>query len=184
MATQNNGNITAGTTNSQYFIDNNAPQVSTAFYLQKKAIDGTRWSSSYPYQLMIVYANKDPSNNTITYQSTPFTFTLPIAPQDLSINMPLATIVQPTLTGIVEQHGGAPFRDIAFSGTTGITPIKNSADPQDSNSFNALLANTANSIFAGTVSSAQQALTSARNVTGANNFTPNVNSGLSRSYGC
>jgi len=47
---------------------------------------------------------------------------LPIPPQELSISMPVADTVIPTLTGYNEISGGAPFRNIMIAGTTGLWP--------------------------------------------------------------
>lgn len=86
-----------------------------------KSVDADDWDKYYPYQLLILEARPDG-----TYKTTPWRFTLPIPPEDLSISMPTADTLQATLTGVVEVSGGAPFRNIVASGTTGIWPDRES----------------------------------------------------------
>lgn len=111
-ATNSNGSV-AG-------IDKNWVFVGTS------EIDGTRWNKSYPYQLMMVRQGQGSGNTGSEYQVEQ-TFTLPIAPSDLSIVTPFAINTTVTLGGIVEEHNGAPLRQISFSGTTGVTPLRGSA---------------------------------------------------------
>lgn len=132
--------------NSKYFTENNAPNAFPeyqSFYFQDE-IDAARFSKYYPYQILLLIADKDPTTGEVNYSPTGWRFTLPIPPQDLTINMPIATTIQPTLNGIVEQHGGAPFRDIILSGTTGITPIKNNAGPTEGDNLVNALSSTRN----------------------------------------
>ncbi len=165
----------------QYFSGNKAPdRTEDSFYYQPSEIDGMLWNQSLPYQLMFVKATDDSTytslapGTSVTYDETEFKFTLPIPPQDLSINMPMATSVQATLNGIVEQHGGAPFRDIVLTGTTGITPIKNNAGPKDVPNQNPLP-----TIFAGTVNAGAAAATSlVTTLKGTKQFFNNINEGL------
>lgn len=102
-------------------------------------LNETDWNQLYPYQLRIVDASAGHKlvNN--------YSFTLPIPPQELEINMPFAINVQPTFDGISEEHSGAPFRMINLSGSTGITPLKNKAfGPQNINTTQSILAGTLN----------------------------------------
>lgn len=80
-----------------------------------KSVDADDWDRYYPFQLLIVEAQGDG-----TYKTTPWRFTLPISPEDLSISMPVADTLHATLTGVVETTAGAPFRNIAASGTMGV----------------------------------------------------------------
>jgi hypothetical protein len=153
-----------------YVRDNVSPflkQEDSPFYGLSDDIDALRWDKAFPYQLMILKASQgqaqmvglpeeafssgaviESSPSETSYSVTPFRFTLPIPPQELSVNMPIASTVEATLSGIVEQHNGSPFRDIVLSGTTGVTPIKNSASPSDIT--NPILNQIRSSIFPGT----------------------------------
>lgn len=83
-------------------------------------IAAEKWNQFFPYQLKIV---REAGLNG--FLPTQWTFTLPISPQDLSLSMPIAIDLQTTLGGRpVEQHAGAPFRIISFSGTTGVAPFR------------------------------------------------------------
>jgi hypothetical protein len=158
---------------STYYKDNNAPSKgrSDSFY-NVSSIDETRWNQYWPYELKILILD----SNSNTYKATPWRFTLPIAPQDLILTIPVASSVQATLNGVVEKHGGAPFRDIVISGTTGITPIKNTAGPKDNDSLGS---RTAQALFAGTVNAVNRTITSAQTlVKGSRAFVSNVNQGL------
>src|SRR5271166_4395939 len=77
--------------------------------------DPDAWDQVYPYQFIILHANSDG-----TYDVTPFRFTLPCPPESISVTMPSADTLGATLTGINEVNGGAPFRMISLSGTTGV----------------------------------------------------------------
>ena len=166
-----------------YYVSNNAPIINNDIpgtFFPQDVISAANFSQLFPYQLMIlrVQATVDSTGATkSSYVRLPYTFTLPIPPQDLTVDMPIATTVQATLNGIVEQNSGAPFRDIILAGTTGVTPVKNSASPQDTNSFSGQLLVTTEAIFAGTTSAINRTITSARNLVGVGT-TPNVNSGL------
>jgi hypothetical protein len=103
--------------------------------------DGTLWNKAFPYQLVVLEVGK--SNFRSTDISTRFLsafntdppyhiyngliFTLPVNPESMSLTMPFAINVSATLGGVVEQHGGAPFRHIQFSGTFGVVNNKPSA---------------------------------------------------------
>lgn len=82
-----------------------------------QAVNENLWNSYQPYQFVILLDNGNES-----YTITPFSYTLPIPPQQLGIGMPVADSIAATLTGYNEIHGGAPFRSINFSGTTGVLP--------------------------------------------------------------
>lgn len=164
--------------NDNYVLDNNAPvlQNGESDFWYQQDIDPTKWDQSYPYQLLMLEAVGE--TDKVTYKPTKFRITLPIGPQDLGITMPFATKVEATLNGISEQHGGAPFRDIVFSGTTGITPIKNNATPKDALSDNQVV-RTGAAIFAGTVSAAQGIINDVAVLTGGTPaFSTNINKGL------
>ena len=106
-------------------------------------ITGANWNKNFPFQLHIleVYQKK----------ITPaWTFTLPIPPSDLAMSMPFAINTTVTLGGIIEEHNGAPLRNISFSGTTGVYPLKGTTGTLKSTKG---LAGEFSGIFAGTVNS-------------------------------
>lgn len=130
---------------STYYKDNKAPTVSSTLWFQDENIDPYRFNQYYPYQLLLLLVEE--KNGGVVYKKTPWKFTLPISPQVLSDGIPIPTSVQATTNGIVENHGGAPFEDIILQGTTGVTPIKNSAEPKDP--MDDTLLRTGQAIFAG-----------------------------------
>lgn len=83
-------------------------------------IDGFRWNQLFPYQLLVVRRA-----GSGAYTPEPgWKFTLPFPPDSLSVDTPFAVEVRSTLGGgVIEEHGGAPFRMISFSGTTGVQPL-------------------------------------------------------------
>ena len=93
------------------------------YFLDENSIHEDSWNKYFPYQLVLL--NCINIDDKVSYTYTGFQFTLPIPPQEINISMPFASTVEATPGGIVETHGGAPFRDITLSGTTGTTPIKN-----------------------------------------------------------
>ena len=99
------------------------------------------WNLSYPYELLILVAD---GSGGYTTSADYGAFVLPISPQDMSTSMPFATVVSATLGGIVEENNGAPFRMIAFSGTTGVLPVRDTGDQIGSSS-------SIGTIFAGTM---------------------------------
>ncbi len=137
-------------------------------------IDGSYWSQYFPYQLLILTPNGNSkasdfaAPNGVSYKATPWRFTLPIGPTSLDLDMPVASEVRPTLTGITEQHGGAPFRMIQLSGTTGIVPSSLLPNLPDRNTAPTITS----SIFAGSVSAAQRVASSVGKFSGQQ---PNVN---------
>lgn len=105
-------------------------------------IDAVRWNKLYPYQLLVVKLNEDGTtyspyssrrwslNDAATgwnAKDPGWEFTLPVPPESMTISMPFASEVKATLEGVVEEHGGAPFRMIAISGTTGVQPLRQNA---------------------------------------------------------
>jgi hypothetical protein len=82
-----------------------------------QAVKHDAWNAYYPYQLLLLH-----DEGKGDYTITPWRFTLPIAPQELQVSMPVADKIEATLGGYNETFGGAPFRNISFSGTTGVVP--------------------------------------------------------------
>jgi hypothetical protein len=110
------------------------------------AIDKARFNQRYPYKLWIM----DEMTNTRVAE-----FTFPLAPQNISISVPAASVMEATMKGIVETHNGAPFRPISIAGTTGTnvitkTPGKDSgtASPDWQRSLEYAFQNTIKSAYA------------------------------------
>ncbi len=136
-------------------------------------IDYELWDKYYPYQLLVLKA--DGKDENLVYKRTGKSFTLPISPQDLLISMPVAINTQATLTGIVEQHGGAPFRIISMSGTTGLVNRRHKPDGP-TKSQTAL--HSVGIVFAGAAAAAGKVAKIAENGFGATSL--NVHTGLSK----
>lgn len=144
-------------------------QSKTDSFWYRVEIDGIRWNKNYPFQLLVV------KQTDSGYKQEPgWSFTLPIGPESLQISMPFAIDVQATLTGIIEQHNGAPFKNITLSGTTGVVPLKGlpQQPPQPG---------LVRSIFAGTISTFNAATSSifsespaSTNLLPSTNLDPNV----------
>jgi hypothetical protein len=121
--------------------ENSVPRIDSAIDLAWEPkdiavnnIDPTRWNKIYPYQLMVVkYVN---GKYTSDLNGEHWTFTLPFAPESMTITTPFASEVKATLEGIVEEHGGAPFRVINISGTTGVLPMRPAASTGRPNFLN------------------------------------------------
>lgn len=160
---------------STYYRDNNAPTVSSTLWFQDENIDPFRFNKYFPYQLLLLLVEEKDGNPV--YKKTPWKFTLPISPEVLSINLPIPTTVQATINGIIEHHGGAPFQDIILQGTTGLTPIKNSAaakEPMDDT-----LLRTGQAIFSGSVAASYAAAQSlSTSLEGNIGYFSNLNQGL------
>lgn len=146
--------------------DSAVAPVSSKFYPQDAVINPSLWDVYTPYQLVIVQALPNGS-----YKQAGNRFTLPISPQELTLDMPVASTVNATLTGVTIHHGGAPFRNITLQGTTGIAPEKNRGRPFESRSVG-------ESIFAGTFASVRGPVTSAAQKIAGEGSALNVNLGL------
>jgi hypothetical protein len=103
-------------------------------------IDPARWCQVWPYQLVLIELRE---NRYFRHGA----FTLPIPPQSLDLEMPIAEAATATIGGIAEDHSGAPFRMINLSGTTGVAPFRRSTAAAPS----AAQRNVAGSVAAGTI---------------------------------
>jgi len=92
------------------------------------------WYKTIPYALRIVSLQGGVSPSALisgatgqspTEGATPMHFFFPVNPESISINTPFATVVTPTIGGIVQEHSGAVFYNISISGTTGVIPDLN-----------------------------------------------------------
>jgi hypothetical protein len=128
-------------------------------------IDETLWSQSYPYQLAVLEAGEGGSYSL--FEQT--VFTLPINPEDLTNAMPFAATVEATLGGVVEQHGGVPFRQIAFSGTMGVLPSRDAGTELTGGWLHEV-----QGIAGGTIQNARGTVAAARSAVYGPQFTPNL----------
>jgi hypothetical protein len=129
-------------------------------------IDEKRWSKNYPYQLAILKV--DTKGNYLIYQK--MVYTLPIGPEQISISTPFATQLTPTLSGMIEQHGGAPLRDINFSASFGVLPVDRPRNPSMSGGWSS----SANAIAGGTISAVKRTATALQTALSGSQFHPNV----------
>jgi hypothetical protein len=132
-------------------------------------IEAARWNQSFPYQLLIVEAQEGG-----TYRTTGRSFTLPIAPESLSVSTPFAINTSVTLGGIVEEHNATPIKTIQASGTTGVLPLRGVSDQLQLNQLGVL----STAIFAGTITNATRIGNAAVNMVG--DFNQNLNSNIKK----
>lgn len=118
------------------------------------------WNQLFPYQFQILDASKN--------YSLISSYTMPIPPQSLKISMPVPVQVTPTFGGIVVEHGGAPFRNIAIRSTFGVTPLKPQAGVVT------LSASTANTILGGTLAAVNNFGAQVNNLTNTSQNNANV----------
>jgi hypothetical protein len=94
-----------------------------AFITNAEIIDPVRWNRLYPYQLVVC---KSAGNGY--YEPTAMKFTLPMTPQELSIQTPFAISNTITADGVAEEHNGVKVKNIQLSGTLGSAPLRGSSD--------------------------------------------------------
>jgi hypothetical protein len=171
----------------------------------EETIQATRWTQLWPYQLSIIKVSEGSSlpgpqvnpfdadgqfrsdlsdifvPKSVATQEIISTFTLPISPQDLSIDMPFASSVEATLAGVIENNSGAPFRNISISGTTGVIPFRKTA------SAGGAIDPLPFGLAAGAIEAANSAIESIQNVFGLSDKLPNLhnseNEGLTKTLG-
>lgn len=100
--------------------------------------------------------NIEPLGNgtlAFTTMDSSWEFRLPITPQQLSIRDRFSINTSATLRGILEEHSGSRFKDIAIKGTFGVWPGRPSITPQPGTP------NALQSIFGNTIQSAQNVAT-------------------------
>lgn len=108
-------------------------------FWQTATVQESNWNRSFPFQFVLL--EKGDNGYTIVEGQS---FTLPIPPQSLTISTPFAIASSVTLGGYLEEHNGAPIRNITLQGTTGVAPARGAAT--QAKSFGAL-----GSIFGGTL---------------------------------
>ena len=139
-------------------------------------IEENLWDQYRPYQLLLVQVSGTSDKPTYK-QLGNFKYTLPISPQDLSIDMPIMTNVQATLGGISEIHGGAPFRNITLAGTTGIAPLRGKAKSGISADGPNEFTKVGSAVFAGTVSAVNRGIEGVKSaISGGTVKSPNLHS--------
>lgn len=108
-------------------------------------IDTMRWNQAFPYQLIVVKKNVGDYVRWGAGQKG-WTYTLPMPPESMTIQMPFAIQTWITMGGFVEEHNGAPLRMIHMHGSFGVNfgREKNST-PEPPTGF-------LQTIFAGTIS--------------------------------
>lgn len=116
-----------------------------------------RWNKLYPFQLMIIKRE----NGSYAKSGIKATFTLPIPPQELTISTPFAISTQVTLGGIVEEHNGAPLRNITLRGTTGVVPLRTSMAAEKSKLLGVLQDV---GVFGGTITAVTNAISAVKTV--------------------
>lgn len=116
------------------------------------------WDALFPYQLLII-EKTDQGTNSYSADTIKDRFTLPIPPQALSISMPFAITGSVTQGGYIEEHNGAPVRDIVLSGTTGLLPLRGTVSKA-----NQLESSGIETVFAGTVGGIQNIQTAVSQV--------------------
>jgi hypothetical protein len=149
---------------------------------------GQLWDKLVPYRLVvwdtvnnIVVSGDAPTqitinplgNGTLLFEplSAAWEFFLPITPQQLSITDTYSINTSATLRGILEEHSGVRFKNISIQGTFGVWPGRASiytASAQNTGALGAL-----QSVFAGTIASAQNVATQFQSI--ANNLTNGSN---------
>lgn len=150
----------AQTENKDSFLPSSTPKDKgrisnkNAFWSFAGAIElAMNWDKSFPFQLLLL-RKRDLAvdvGGTLDW-AIEDTFTLPIPPQALSISTPFAIDVAITQGGVIEEHNAAPMRLISLQGTTGVFPLRGTAErPGISTSSPEV-----NRIFAGTLRGAQQ----------------------------
>lgn len=126
-------------------------------------IDELRWDQSFPFQLMIL---EEVGGRYVELPGGNSRFTLPIPPQSMTKSMPFAIGLTVTQGGVVEEHNGIPVRTISLQGTTGVLPGRGAGTSLAKPNF-------LESVFAGTIRSAQGVANAALKLDPNNGFRVN-----------
>lgn len=163
-------------TASLYDTDGSLFDATKVRYDYSSTIDETLWSKYFPFQLAVLELSS--GVDVSTGQVSEFysihnglVFTLPINPDTYTSSMPFAINVSATLGGVVEQHGGSPFRLINFGGTFGVVSDRPTAETLQAGKLNDV-----GGIFAGTLQAASNAATVATSLGAGQRFTSNLSS--------
>lgn len=130
----------------------NGEKYSTDPRWEASDIERNNWNGIFPYELKIL---KYEGGRWVEESN----FTLPIPPQEMSIQTQYAVSVTATLGGILEENNGVVFKNISFSGSTGVYPLKGSGDQY-------VTPGALEGIFAGTINAAKGVATTASSILG------------------
>lgn len=83
---------------------------------QPYTIQYGNWYKSIPYAMRVVSTDPGADINEVAV------FFFPVNPESINISTPFASVITPTLGGIVQEHSGPVFYNITISGTTGVLP--------------------------------------------------------------
>ncbi len=134
-------------------------------------IDELRWDAQYPFQLLIV---EHMGGGKYSEPIASGVFTLPIPPQAMTISTPFAIATTVTQGGIVEEHNGAPIRNITLRGTTGVLPgRKPGVQVGSPTPLESVFAGTINAVQ-GVIQAGEQLSQIARSLAGGQAFQPNI----------
>lgn len=152
--------------------ENTSVEQNDSFWFHEE-IEASRWNQSYPYQLFLVKREKGAYKED--NESKKWKFTLPIPPTAISFSMPFAIKGSVQLQGYQEEHGGAPIRNITFTGTTGVLPGRASSEVAAGSRETASFGE---AIFGGTLANASRVSAAgndfAGNFSGASSKKPNI----------
>jgi hypothetical protein len=159
MATQVPGPVTPGALFDLARANELAPgQETDKTWYREPTIAGAKWNQLFPYQLIVVDRQAD--GTYVRRREKGWTYTLPMSPESLSIEMPFAITTSVTMGGYVEHHNGTPIRMLQLSGTFGVFFGRGEAKVPPQLTF-------AESILGGTISAFQSTLQAARDIPSA-----------------
>jgi len=106
--------IAAISDKAQTFMENSIMGRGLTVQKFSSAKPGKNWELNYPYRFLVTRVNGEGKHSLVA------SYRLPINPQQLKVTTPFAIKTTVTSKGILEEHNGAPIRQISISGTTGI----------------------------------------------------------------
>jgi hypothetical protein len=112
---------------------NRAPNTVIAHpFWPQEEIDPVRWNRTYPYQLLVVEAKKDPGGEDgVSWQAVAdWQFTFPLSLEALTESNRVATTTTVTQGGIIEESNGVPLRQFKLRGTFGVLAARGRAPQQ------------------------------------------------------
>lgn len=101
------------------------------FTITNSKIDPSLWYKLLPYRFLLLKASPGDQTGQTNYDIVG-TYVLPIGPQNLSYNIPFASLSTPLADGMLVELNGAPLRTIEISGTTGFLPYRSTSAPSSS----------------------------------------------------
>jgi hypothetical protein len=153
----NSEKVKSGNDPAQKFSLENADDA----FFPPTTLDAQRATRIYPYRLLVIdirdkkiidggnavdfyvdYDKETGGTNFVQENYNQWEFILPITPQQLSVTDQFAINTSATMRGVVEEHNGVKFKIIQASGTTGIWPVRQSFQDQDSGKGQSLFGGT------------------------------------------